>query len=216
MMHWVYYFGRGLVHSAMPFVARWEIIGRENVPPRGPILIVSNHLHVADPPIIAASIPLKLVFMAKDDLWKSRWNRFWVEHFGAFPVRRGTLDRETLRAAENWLEQGVSVVMFPEGGRSAEGMRRGLPGAALLAAKLKVPILPVGIAGTDRLRRVWWSLAHHPKVTVTIGKLFNPPQDGRLTREQRQEMIDLIMKKVAALVPPQYRGVYAGGEDAAR
>jgi hypothetical protein len=74
----------------------------------------------------------------------------------------------------------------------------------------------VGIAGTDRLRRVWWSVAHHPKVTVTIGKLLNPPQDGRLNREQRQEMIDIIMKKVAALVPPQYRGVYAGGEDAAR
>jgi 1-acyl-sn-glycerol-3-phosphate acyltransferase len=215
-MHWVYYFGRGLTHVVMPFVARWEIKGRENVPPRGPVLIVSNHLHISDPPIIASSIPLKLVFMAKDDLWKSRWNRFWVENFGAFPVRRGSLDRGTLRTAENWLSRDVSVVMFPEGGRSAAGMRRGLPGAALLAARLKVPVLPVGITGTDRLRHVLWSIFHHPRVTVTIGQPFNPPTDGRLTREQRQEAIDLIMKKVAALLPPQYRGVYAGGEDAAR
>lgn len=215
-MHWVYYFGRGIVHTAMPFCARWEIKGRENVPPNGPLLIVCNHLHVSDPPIIAASIPLKLVFMAKEELWRTRWSGFWVEHFGAFPVRRGGLDRETLRTAEKWLNKGVSVVMFPEGGRSASGMRRGLPGAASLAARLKVPVLPVGIAGTDNLKRVLWSIFHHPKITVTIGQPFTPPTDGRLTREQRQEMIDLIMKKVAALLPPQYRGVYAGADDAAR
>ncbi len=92
--------------------------------------------------------------MAKEELWGTRWSAFWVEHFGAFPVRRGSLDRETLRTAERWLSQGVSVVMFPEGGRSAAGMRRGLPGAASLAARLRVPVLPVGIAGTDKLRRV--------------------------------------------------------------
>jgi 1-acyl-sn-glycerol-3-phosphate acyltransferase len=212
-MHWVYYFGRGLIRLAMPFVSRWEIKGRENVPARGPVLIVCNHLHIADPPIIAASIGLKLVFMAKDDLWKSRWNRFWVARFGAFPVRRSGLDRDALRTAEEWIKQGVSVVMFPEGGRSTSAtMRQALPGAALLASRLKVPVLPVGISGTDKFKRVRWALLHHPRVTVTIGRPFTPPLDGKMSREQRQEMIDYIMRKVAALVPPPYRGVYAGGD----
>ena len=211
-MHWVYYFGRGLAHFLMFFLARWEIKGRENVPARGPLLIVSNHLHIADPPIVAASIKLKLVFMAKDDLWRNRWNRFWVENFGAFPVRRAGLGREALRTAEGWIKRGVSVVVFPEGGRShTPGLRPALPGAALLASQLKVPILPVGITGTDKFYDIWWTLRHHPTVTVNIGRPFNPPTDGKLTREQRQEAIEHIMKKVAALLPPPYRGVYSGG-----
>jgi 1-acyl-sn-glycerol-3-phosphate acyltransferase len=215
-IHWVYYFGRGLAHFLMFFLARWEIHGRENVPARGPVLIVSNHLHIADPPIIAASIKLKVVFMAKEDLWQNPWSRFWVENFGSFPVRRSGLDREALHTAEQWIKRGVSVMMFPEGGRSHSArMRPALAGAALLATRLKVPILPVGITGTDRFYHVWWTILHHPRVTVTIGRPFTPPQDGAgRTREQRQATIDYIMNRVATLLPPQYRGVYAGGADA--
>ncbi len=214
-MHWVYYFGRGLAHFLMFFLANWEIRGRENVPTQGPCLIVSNHLHIADPPIVAASIKLKMVFMAKDELWRSRWNRFWVENFGAFPVRRTGLDREALRTAEEWIKRGVSVVMFPEGGRShSAGLRQALPGAALLASRLKVPVLPVGITGTEKFYNIGWTLLHHPKVIVNIGRPFDPPTDGKLNREQRQEAMSYIMKKVAALLPPSYRGVYSGGKRA--
>jgi 1-acyl-sn-glycerol-3-phosphate acyltransferase len=209
-MHWVYYFGRGLIRFGMFFLARWEINGQENVPERGPVLIVCNHLHVADPPIVAASVPLKLVFMAKEELWASRWDRYWVENFGAFPVRRGGLERETLRAAQQWIERGVSIVMFPEGGRShSPGLQPALPGAAMMAWRLKVPILPVGITGTDKFRNIGWTLRHHPTVTVTIGRPFSPPLDGKLTREQRREMTDRIMKTIAELLPAEYRGVYA-------
>jgi 1-acyl-sn-glycerol-3-phosphate acyltransferase len=215
-MHWVYYFGRGLIRTALFLIARWEVKGRENVPEGGPMLIVSNHLHIADPPIVAASIPLRLVFMAKEELWESRWSRFWVENFGAFPVRRGGLERGTLRAAEEWIKRGVSVVIFPEGGRSpSASLRSALPGAALMARRLKVPILPVGISGTDKFNHMWWALRHRPRVTVTIGRPFSSPMDGKPTREQRQETMEHIMKNIAALLPPQYRGVYAGEDRAA-
>src|SRR3972149_850908 len=101
-MHWAYYFGRGLIRVlAVPF-GGWEVKGRENVTGKGPFLIVCNHLHIADPPIVAASMPLKCVLMAKEDLWQKAWPRFWVSHFGAFPVRRGGVDRETFRQAEHW------------------------------------------------------------------------------------------------------------------
>ena len=215
-MHWVYYFGRGLIRVLVFMVGSWRTVGRENVPERGPVLIVSNHLHLADPPIVAASIPLKCVLMAKEELWQNGWSRFWVENFGAFPVRREGVDREALRQAESWLKKGVSLIMFPEGSRSKSGkMKTALPGAALIASRLGVPILPVGITGTEKYRKILWAVSHRPAMTVTIGKPFTlPANDGKLNKEHRNKMINDIMRKIAALLPPEYHGVYGGGDDA--
>jgi len=215
-MHWVYYFGRVLIRILVFPWASWHVKGKENVPDSGPLLIVSNHLHLADPPIVATSIRLKSVIMAKDDLWKSGWSRFWVENFGAFPVKRGGVDRKALRTAEHWLKRGVSLIMFPEGSRSKNArMQPALPGAALIASRLGIPVLPVSITGTDKLRNLKWCVLHRPAITVTIGKPFNPPKtDGKLTREQRNQLMNDIMRKIAALLPPEYHGVYAGGENA--
>ncbi len=215
-MHWVYYFGRGLIRILVFPFASWEVKGRENVPHSGPVLIVCNHLHIADPPIVAASIPLKCILMAKEDLWQNGWSRFWVENFGAFPVKRGGVDREAIRHAEEWLKRGVSVVMFPEGKRSHNAqMQPALPGAALIASRVGVPILPVAITGTDKFRNLKRSFFHHPKMTVNIGMPFNPPStDGKLSKEQRNQLIKSIMLKIAALLPPEYRGVYGGGDNA--
>ena len=213
-MHWVYYFGRVLIRiMVLPF-ASWHIKGGENVPDHGPLLIVCNHLHLADPPMVAASIKLKSVVMAKEELFQHWWSRFWVGNFGAFPVHRGRADREALRIAKYWLKQDVSLIMFPEGSRSKTSqMQPALPGAASIASWLGVPILPVGIAGTDKLRNPRWCMLHRPRLTVTIGKPFNPPpSDGKLNKEQRNQLMNDIMRKIAALLPPEYHGVYAGEE----
>jgi len=213
-MHWVYYFGRVLIRILVFPFAWLEIKGKENTPARGPVLIVCNHLHIADPPIVAASIKLKCVLMAKDELFQHWWTRFWVKNFGAFPVRRGGIDREAIRQAEEWLKKGVSVIMFPEGSRSKNAkMQPALPGAALIASRMGVPVLPVGITGTDKLRRLGWCFLHHPRITVTIGKPFNITANERNTaREQRNELINDIMRSVAALLPKEYRGVYDSEE----
>jgi len=213
-MHWVYYFGRVLIRILVFPFAWLEIKGKENTPARGPVLIVCNHLHIADPPIVAASIKLKCVLMAKDELFQHWWTRFWVKNFGAFPVRRGGIDREAIRQAEEWLKKGVSVIMFPEGSRSKNAkMQPALPGAALIAYRMGVPVLPVGITGTDKLRRLGWCFLHHPRITVTIGKPFNITANERNTaREQRNELINDIMRSVAALLPKEYRGVYDSEE----
>lgn len=215
-MHWVYYFGRVVIRVVVFPFASWEVKGRENIPENGPFLVACNHLHIADPPIVAASLPLKCVFMAKEELWQDGWSRFWVENFGAFPVSRGGVDRAAIRRAEDWLKKGVSLIMFPEGERSKSArMQPALPGAALIAARTGVPILPVSIRGTEKLRNIKWSFLHRPRVTVTIGKPFQPaPSDSATAKEQRQLLMNEIMGKIAALLPPEYRGVYGGGENA--
>jgi 1-acyl-sn-glycerol-3-phosphate acyltransferase len=209
-MHFVYYFGRGLIRFLAFFFARWKVIGKENLPKDQPVLIVCNHLHIADPPMVAASIPLKCKIMGKEDLWQNAWSRFWVSNFGAFPVRRDAIDTEAIRSAERALKQGFSVIMFPEGGRSREAqLIQAQPGAALIAGRMHVPLLPVSIAGSEKLRNLMWCFFHHPKITVTIGKPFDlPPHNGRLPREQRKELVDFIMYKIADLLPAEYRGVY--------
>jgi 1-acyl-sn-glycerol-3-phosphate acyltransferase len=209
-MHWVYYFGRVIIHLMIFPFAAWKVTGRENLPKDQPVLIVCNHMHIADPPILAASLPLKCKFMAKEDLWQNKWSRFWVANFGAFPVKRGSLDTEAIRNAERALGEGFSVIMFPEGGRSPGGqMQQAMPGAAMIAARMKAPLLPVSIAGTEKLRNFKWCLFHRPTISVTIGQPFDlPPHNGKTSREQRREMADFIMGKIAKILPPQYRGVY--------
>ncbi len=214
-MHWVYYFGRFLIHILLFPVARLRVRGQENAAGPGPYLVICNHLHIADPPIVGTSIKLKAVFMAKEEVFRGAWSRFWVKNYGAFPVRRGGVGREAIGEAEKWIRRGVCVVMFPEGSRSKEArMKPALPGAVLIASRLGVPVLPIGITGSDKIRNLKWAFWHHPRITVTIGKAFQLPETtGKLTREERYRQLDFMMQKVAALLPPEYRGVY-GGEDA--
>jgi 1-acyl-sn-glycerol-3-phosphate acyltransferase len=215
-MHWVYYFGRGLIRILVFPFAWWRVKGRENITSQGPFLVVCNHLHIADPPIVAASLPLKCVLMAKDELWHNRWSRFWVENFGAFPVRRGGVDRKAIQQAKEWLKKGVSVIMFPEGGRSkTASLQTASSGAALIALHTGVPILPVSVTGSDKFRKLTWCFFHRPIMIVTFGQSFNPPPvGGKSTKEQRQELTNEIMRKIADLLPPRYRGVYGSEKSA--
>ena len=214
-MHWVYYFGRFLSWIILVTMSDWQVKGKENIPKQGPLLIVCNHIHVVDAPIIAVSVPLKTVFMAKEELFRHWFSRFFVQNFGTFPVRRRGVDREALRQAECWLKRGVPLVMFPEGRRSNTiQMQPAFPGSALIASHLGVPILPVSIIGTEKLReRLWW--LRRPRITVNIGKPFYPPPaDGKLTKVELYQLTSSIMEHIAELLPPEYRGIYGEEERA--
>ncbi len=201
-----------LARVLMTSLSRREIKGLENVPADGPLLVVSNHLCMADQYFIAYHLKRRLVFMAKEELFRFRPVRLIVEGFGAFPVRRGGLDRTAMTEAHRVLDSGLALAMFPEGSRSHDGkLREAFPGITLIAAHNRVPILPVAITGLQGLEKmiVWW-VFYRPHVTMTVGKAFYLPETGaKLTKEERQALTDCIMGHIAGLLPPEYRGYYA-------
>ncbi len=126
-------------------------------------------------------------------------------------MQRDTFDRDAIRQAEYWIKRGVSVIMFPEGGRSRNAsLHTAFPGAALIARRIGVPILPISITGTEKFRKLTRCFPRRARVTVTFGQPFTPPpRNGRLTKAQRDELTSGIMRRIAALLPPEYRGIYA-------
>ena len=213
-MPWFYYVGRFLVRITLLLLFNWQVRGRKNVPGQGPLLVVANHLHIADPPTIGVSLGRKTRFMAKKELFQPRFISYFISGFGAFPVRRGQLDRQAIRQAEQTLSQGLALIMFPESSRSKNAqLHPGYHGSALIALRTGVPVLPVAITGSEKVKGATWWL-RRPRLTVNIGQPFQLPAiDGKITRKELEKMTDIIMGHIAELLPAEYRGSYAGKEN---
>lgn len=188
-------------------LTRWRVEGRENVPRRGPLIVVSNHLNLIDPPLLGASLPRRITFMAKQELFSSWFARTVVQGYGAFPVRRGQLDREAVRRSLQALQNGQVLGMFPEGQRSLNAqLQTPHPGVSLIAARSGVSILPVSISGSEQVKGIGFIL-HRPRIKVTIGRPFSlPTVEDTSTRSKLAQHSDLIMERIAELLPKSYRG----------
>ena len=151
--------------------------------------------------------------MAKEELFHSLILGPLVRGWHAFPVRRGELDRGALRQARQVLGEGLALGMFPEGARSATAqLQPAHAGTSLIALGSGVPVLPVGITGTEKIKGPF-ALLRRPEVRVNIGKPLNlPPVDGELSRAQLASATGLIMAHIAELLPQSYRGVYGREE----
>ncbi len=190
----------------------WKIEGRENVPLDGSLIVVANHVHLVDPILLQLSFPRWLSFMAKQELFRYPLVRFAIRWAQAFSIRRqGTIGdkRETIKQARDILSGGLVLGMFPEGKRNRNGkLLPGKSGAAVIASQTGVPLLPVGIIGTEKLKGIRW-LWKRPRIIINIGHPFNPPSiETRLSRGQTRLLTGLIMNKIAALLPADNRGVY--------
>ncbi|MFY9147682.1 MAG: lysophospholipid acyltransferase family protein [Bacillota bacterium] len=189
-----------VVRAFFCLIFRVSVVGLENVPEKGGAVIVANHLSYLDPPLIGAMLRRPIRFMAKKELFRFKPFAWLIRTLGAFPVDRGSVDRAAIREAIDTVSSGSLLGIFPEGGRSKDGrLQQGHAGAALVAIKTGVPVVPVGILGLGRnsagqgLRR---------QIRLVIGEpLIPPPQTSdKLDRASLAIFTDDIMKAIADLI----------------
>jgi 1-acyl-sn-glycerol-3-phosphate acyltransferase len=214
---WIYGVLTWLTRVVVFTFARWTVEGADRLPSEGPVVLISNHLHLLDPPLIAASCKRHVHPMAKRELFETPLIGWVLWPYGAFPVRRFSADIGALRAARGYLRNGHVVLMFPEGTRSKDAMLHpALPGAAMVALLADAPVVPVAITGTDQIRvpgvLFRWMRHDRLRITVTFGEPFDLRYEGAEAR-QAEEATDLIMRRIAALLPTEYRGAYGDGTE---
>lgn len=215
MRTWFFHPGAIMTSWLLWLVGPGTVEGLENAPRSGGFLVVANHCSNLDPPFLGWAVGHRtgriVHFMAKEEMRSWPVVGFLARNAGVFFVRRGEGDRGAQRLAIRLLETGRLVGIFPEGTRSLDGrLGDARAGAALLAMRTGVPVLPVGIAGTHRVfpgRSRW---PHRSRVTIRVGEPLQLPvmADG-LDRQALRQGTEQMMRAIAALLPPEQRGRWA-------
>jgi 1-acyl-sn-glycerol-3-phosphate acyltransferase len=211
-----------VLHRVVPPVAKavWRptVTGLDNVPSTGGVILASNHLSFVDSVVIPVVVPRKVVFLAKSDYFtgtglKGAASRAWFEGLGMLPV-----DRDDSKAAIASLDTALEVLgrgeafgIYPEGTRSRDGrLYRGRTGVAHLALTAGVPVVPVGLVGTEKLQPVGSTLPKVVPVTVAFGTPIRVAGrfDGVPPGRARREVTDEIMAAIQRLSGQEEAGVY--------
>lgn len=190
-------FLRTFIAPPLSGLFRTEVLGRENMPADGGVVLAGNHISYADPVLLWCKAPRPTHFMAKSELWDSAVLAWGLDHVWAFPVRRGQSDRDAIAKASGFLAAGEPVGIFPEGTRNFEGKAAVQDGAAFIALRSGVPVVPVGIAGTDLIRPKGSRFMRFPKVVVSFGAPIRPedlPEGGR--KERMEALTAEIMRRI--------------------
>ena len=174
---------------------RLRVVGKEKVPQAGPYVLAPVHRSFIDFGIASAATKRRLRYMGKDSLWKSHLFGKLLYALGAYPVHRGGADREALRRTVEVLQGGEPVVIFPEGTRrSGPKVQELFEGAAYVASKVGVPIVPVGIGGSERALRKGKKLPRPVKITVVYGDPITPPARSEGGRTSRRSVHELTLQ----------------------
>lgn len=207
---WFNAIANGLLRAQLIAFTRYRVEGRQHVPQEGAFILVANHVSYADPPILAASMPRRIIFMAKQEIFRMPVLGWAARLYGAFGVRRGKADLSALRQAQAALNSGAVLGMFPEGTRArGRGLGRPYPGVALLALRTNALIVPVAVWGTQEILAKFPLLPFlRPRVTVRFGEPFRLTPVFRITAEEAERGARLIMEHLARLLPPQALGEY--------
>ena len=169
---------------------RGRIYGAEHVPQEGPLVVVCNHASHFDPPIVSSCMRRPVAFMAKEELFNIPVLKHGIKLYGAYPVKRGMADRSAIRSALACLEEGWAIGVFLEGTRTPDArIHDPKLGAALIAAKAKVPLLPVSLWGTQKILVKDSPVPHSVPVTVRIGQVIDAP-----TSTKREELEAITQK----------------------
>jgi 1-acyl-sn-glycerol-3-phosphate acyltransferase len=189
----------------------FKVVGLDNVPRSGPLIICPSHSATLDPPMVPAFVPRGDTWsMAKSEYFKGGFVTWLFRQYHAFPVVRHSADRVALRRSFDLLKAGHALIIYPEGTRVESGvLAEPEPGAGFIAQKAACPVVPVGLTGTREClpKGAWWP--RRTPVSITFGKPFlvlSKRTDG--TRISHQEAADAIMLEVAELLPERQRGAF--------
>jgi 1-acyl-sn-glycerol-3-phosphate acyltransferase len=181
--------------------------GVENIPREGSFIFVTNHMSLLDAPMHFVVMP-RVFYYLLGERYKNHVLKPIMEIGGAIYVNRGEVDRAALKQALAVLADGQGMGLAPEGTRSkVGGLLQAKTGAAYLAAKANVPIVPGVVWGTEQVDKAWKRWKRGPRIEIRYGKPFRLPE-GRATSEQLDTYTDDIMTTMAAMLPEQYRGFY--------
>ena len=204
---------RALARFLLRIFAEVEVHGEENVPAEGPAILVCNHVNLMDPVVPIGVLKRQTSFMAKEELFSTPIFGRLLRGLKIVPVARGKIAaRRALQKAEEFLRRGWIFCMYPEGTRSRQpGMQQAHNGAALLALRTGAPILPTALTGTHMVMPEGRFFPRRDHISFHIGVPISVSQtEGRLSREMLEDVTERVMRRIAAMLPDEYRGVYAG------
>ncbi len=194
---------RGLFFGLAKGYFRLEIRGREHMPTHGPFVLAPVHRSNVDFILVSTLTRTRMRYMGKASIWKWSWGGKFVSMLGAFPVRRAAADRESLRTCLRVIENGEPLVMFPEGTRrSGPEVEDLFDGPAYVAARAGVPIVPVGVGGSDMAMPVGAKFIKPHKIVLVVGEPITPPVgdgSGRVRRRVVRELTEQLQKSVQSL-----------------
>lgn len=194
-----YQFWKAIATGFIRLMTRMTVDGKENLPRTGSYVLAPVHRSYVDTPIAAGVTRRRMRFMGKDSMWKNKPFGWLLSSVGGFPVTRGTTDIEALKRCIHVLNNGEPLVMFPEGERKSGPIVQPLfEGAAYVACRGRVPIIPVGIGGSERVMPKGAKFIYPRKVRVIVGQPIYPQIDGngraprsevkRLTAELHEQL----------------------------
>ncbi|WYP28245.1 lysophospholipid acyltransferase family protein [Alkalihalobacillus sp. FSL W8-0930] len=187
----LYQFGQFVCRTYLSTLYKIEIEGKENIPEQGGVLLCCNHISNFDPPFLGAYIKRPTRYMAKQELFEKPILKQLLPKLGAFPVKRGGADKQTLRKGMNYLNDQEILGLFPEGTRSKDGkLGKGLAGAGFFALKTDAVVIPCAIIGTYKRGK---------RLKLVYGKPLDLTQQ-RETKASSGEVTELIMSEIQALL----------------
>ena len=194
---------RGLVLGVAKLLGRITVIGEEKIPSEGAYILAPVHRSNVDFALTSIVTRRPMRYMGKDSIWKSKPLGRFVSMLGAFPVHRGSADRDALKACTDIVNGGSPLVMFPEGTRqSGPIVQEMFDGTAYVAAKTEVPIIPMGIGGTEEMMPKGSKLIRPTKLVLIVGDPIPPPARtaaGRTPRSAVTALTERLHEEIQVL-----------------
>jgi 1-acyl-sn-glycerol-3-phosphate acyltransferase len=207
---WTRRFCNSALHILFKILLRLEVVGLEKVPSEGPLILMISHTNFLDPVLAGGIMPREVVPMSKIENFSTPVLGIILRLYGAFPVRRGEVDRRAIRRSLEVLNNGEVLLMAPEGTRSGDGrLQKGYDGMTFIAVRADAPVLPLAIMGGEHF---WANLSRlrRTPIQIIIGYAFRFSHgQKRVGRDTMSRMTDEAMYQLASLLPPERRGVYS-------